>query len=114
MRRGQYIESLEMAGGSTIPGGERSVSANLTPDPTGIPYYDERLFLEAMRTGHVRARRLSRFMPWWSYRYMTDEDLKAVFAHLRTLKPIKHLVDNTEPPTPCKLCGNRHGLGDKN
>jgi mono/diheme cytochrome c family protein len=114
MRRGQYIETLEMAGGSTIPGGERKVSANLTPDPTGIPYYDEKLFLEAMRTGHVRARQLSRFMPWWSYRNMTDEDLKAVFAHLRTLKPVKHHVDNTEPPTPCKLCGNRHGLGDRN
>jgi mono/diheme cytochrome c family protein len=114
MRRGEYLEGLEMAGGSTIPGGERAVSANLTPDPSGIPYYDERLFLEAMRTGRVRARHLTRFMPWWSYRYMTDEDLKAVFAHLRTLKPVKHHVDNAEPPTPCKLCGNRHGLGEKN
>ncbi|MCA1643753.1 MAG: cytochrome c, partial [Acidobacteria bacterium] len=39
MRRGQYVESLEMAGGSTIHGGARMVSANLTPDPSGIPYY---------------------------------------------------------------------------
>jgi hypothetical protein len=30
---------------------------------------------------------------------MTDDDLKSIFTYLRTLKPIKHRVDNTEPPT---------------
>ena len=52
-------------------------------------------------------------MPWWHFRNLTD-DLKAMFAYLRTLKPVKHQVDNTEPPTLCKLCGSRHGLGDRN
>jgi hypothetical protein len=53
-------------------------------------------------------------MPWWTFRNMTDDDLKAVFAYLRTLKPVHHLVDNTEPPTMCKVCGQKHGLGDRN
>ena len=53
-------------------------------------------------------------MPWWVYRSMTDDDFKALFAFLRTVKPVQHRVDNSEPPTPCKLCGNQHGMGDRN
>ncbi|MDX6692414.1 MAG: hypothetical protein QOF02_17 [Blastocatellia bacterium] len=112
---GQLLPGLEFAGGYTLkyPGGEIS-SANITPHATGIAYYDEQLFLEMMRTGHVRARALNSVMPWVFYRGMTDEDLKAVFAYLRSLKPINHAVDNIEPPTACKLCKQRHGLGDHN
>jgi hypothetical protein len=53
-------------------------------------------------------------MPWWVYRNMTDADLKALLAYLRTLKPVEHVVDNAERPTQCELCGQRHGHGDKN
>jgi hypothetical protein len=45
---------------------------------------------------------------------MNDHDLKAVFAFLRTCKPVHPLVDNTEPPTLCKRCGEKHGFGDHN
>lgn len=113
-RRGEPIAALAFGGGNTVQGGERAASANLTPDPSGIPYYDDRLFVEAIRTGHVKGRALSNVMPWFYYRNMTDDDLKAIYAYLRTLKPVKHRVDNSEPPTYCKLCGNRHGLGDRN
>ena len=113
--KGQPMPGLEFAGGTMFktPGGD-VVSANITPHATGISYYDEQLFLEMMRTGHVRARRLSPAMPWLFYRGMTDEDLKAVFAYLRTLKPISHAVDNTEKPTACKICKQQHGLGERN
>jgi mono/diheme cytochrome c family protein len=106
------IPGMEMAGGNPI--GEEVFSANLTPDASGIGYYDEALFVETMRTGYVRARKLHSVMPWWVYRNLTDEDLKAVFAYLRTLKPVHHDVDNTEPPAFCKVCGAKHGLGDHN
>ena len=89
-------------------------STNITPDSTGIPYYDESLFIEVLRTGHVKARRLSDLMPWWYYRQMTDEDLTAVLAYLRTLKPVRHIVDNSVQPTPCKLCRASHGKGEAN
>jgi mono/diheme cytochrome c family protein len=108
----QPIPGMEMAGGSPI--GEGVASANLTPDASGIGYYDEALFIQAIRTGSVRARKLNSAMPWWIFRNMTDDDLKAVFAYLRTLRPVHHMVDNTEPPTLCKLCGHKHGLGDRN
>jgi hypothetical protein len=31
---------------------------------------------------------------------MTDEDLKSVFAYLRTIKPIKNQVPEPLPPAP--------------
>jgi mono/diheme cytochrome c family protein len=109
--RFQPIPGMELAGGSPMNG---VASANLTPDASGIGYYDEALFIEALRTGHVRARQLNSAMPWRTFRNMTDDDLKAIFAYLRTLKPVHHNVDNTEPPAQCKLCGKKHGLGERN
>jgi mono/diheme cytochrome c family protein len=111
--RGRPLAGLEFGGGSPVPGGQVA-TANITPDATGIPYYDEALFLEVIRRGHVRARKLSPAMPWWLYRGMRDEDLKAVFAYLRTLRPARHTVDNAEPPTHCKRCNMKHGGGDRN
>ena len=114
-KNGQPIPGLDLAGGFELKGPWGTVSsANLTPDPSGIPYYDEKLFLEVMHTGYVKARELKPIMPWWDYRGLTDEDLKAIFAFLRTVPPIKHRVDNAEPPAPCKLCGGVHGAGDRN
>jgi len=115
MDRGEFLPNMDMGGGQIFEGPwGRVASANLTPDPSGIPYYDESLFLQAMRTGYVRARSLNQIMPWRHYGGMTDEDLKAIFAYLKTLKPIHHVVDNEEPPTMCVLCNALHGGGDKN
>ena len=114
-KNGQPMAGLYLAGGFELKGPWGDVaSANITPDPSGISYYDESLFLDVMHTGYVKARKLSQIMPWWGHRGMTDEDLKAIFAYLRTVPPIKHRVDNTEPPTPCKVCGGVHGAGDRN
>lgn len=112
---GQPIAGMDFAGGWILDGPTGAVaSANITPDPSGISYYDENLFLHVMREGKVGARQLNAAMPWSSYGLMSDEDLKAIFAYLRTLKPVKHRVDNIEPPTNCKVCKQRHGLGDQN
>jgi hypothetical protein len=37
-------------------------------------------------------------MPWAAYRNLTDEDLKSVFAYLRTIKPIHNQVPQPQPP----------------
>ena len=92
----------------------RVAAGNITPDPSGIPYYSEDLFVEAMRTGMVKARPLHPQMPWVLYRNMTNEDLRAIFAFLKTIKPAKHRVDNSKPPSGCPACGQRHGAGDEN
>ena len=36
-------------------------------------------------------------MPWSLYRNMTDEDLKSIYAFLRSLKPVKNAVRNGAP-----------------
>ena len=89
-------------------------SANITPDASGIGYFDEALFLQAMRTGFVKARKLNSIMPFGEFANLTDDDLRAIFAYLRTVPPVKHRVDNSLPPTYCKLCRQRHGAGDQN
>jgi len=109
------ISGMDFGGGQILatPWGN-AASANLTPDPTGIPYYDEALFIKAMRTGAVGARELNSAMPWMVLRNMTDQDLAAMFAYLKTLKPVSHRVDNSLPPTLCPLDGTMHGGGDQN
>jgi hypothetical protein len=114
-RQGQPVSALAFAGGFELKGPFGTVtSANITPDPSGISYYDENLFIQAFRTGKVGARALSPIMPWIAYRNMTDDDLKAEFAYLRMLKPVHHRVDNTLPATACKICQGKHGAGDQN
>jgi len=89
-------------------------TANITSDASGIGYYDEALFLQVMRTGYIKARELKSIMPYEEYRNLTDDDLKAMYAYMRTLQPVKHRVDNSLPPTDCKLCRQKHGAGDQN
>jgi mono/diheme cytochrome c family protein len=115
-QRGQFIRGMEFAGGNPFvhEGRAQKASANITPAPNGIPYYSEELFLEVMRTGRVRDREISDLMPWGPYRGMTDDDLKAIFAYLKTLKPVDHFVDNAMPRTKCATCGLEHGGGERN
>lgn len=109
------IPGLDFSGGQVLQAPWGTVaSANLTPDPSGIPYYDEAMFIKAMRTGTVGARELSKTMPWSVLGNMTDEDLSGIFAYLKTLKPIHHRVDNAAPPTLCPLDGGIHGAGQDN
>jgi mono/diheme cytochrome c family protein len=113
--KGQELPGMAFAGGFPFPGPWGDVtSANITPDASGISYYDEALFLQVMHTGLAKARQLNPIMPVKVYKHLTDEDLKAMFAYLRTLKPVQHRVDNSEPPTFCKLCRQKHGAGNRN
>ena len=114
-KQAQPITQLAFAGGLSFTGpwGEVS-SANITPDASGISYYDEAMFINTLRTGHVGARKLNSIMPWGYFRNMTDDDLKAIYAYLRTVPPVQHRVDNTEVATACTVCGGRHGFGDRN
>jgi mono/diheme cytochrome c family protein len=75
-------------------------AANLTPDQnTGLGLWTEDMFVAAMRTGkHMGAGRpIMPPMPWFSLAELTDDDLRAVFAYLRSLRPVKNAV--TPPMT---------------
>ena len=72
-----------------------SVASNLTPDPaTGIgTRYNEASFIATMRTGKKpNGTAIMPPMPSEVYQNMTDEDLRAIFAYLRTVKPIRNAV----------------------
>ena len=113
--RNQPIADMEFSGGFLLTGPYGQVAArNLTPDPSGIPYDDADLFVEVMRTGMVKARKVHDAMPWARFAGQTDEDLRAIFRFLQTVRPVKHRVDNALPPTPCPVCGATHGAGDQN
>jgi mono/diheme cytochrome c family protein len=112
---GQPLPGMDFGGGLVLDGPwGRVASANITPDPSGISYYDQAMFTEAVRTGFVGARKPNQIMPWHTYRKMTDEDVGAMFAYLKMLKPVQHHVDNTEPPTFSKVCRQPHGGGNQN
>jgi mono/diheme cytochrome c family protein len=78
-----------------------SYSANLTPDQeTGLGIWTEDMFIKAMRTGkHMSAgRQILPPMPWQGLAKLTDEDLKAIYAYLRTIPPVKNHVPDPVPP----------------
>ena len=89
--------------GMTAIAGEWGVSfaANLTPDESGIGNWTEAQFLKAIREGKSKGldgtRPLLPPMPWPVYAKMNDDDLKAIFAYLRTQKPIRNVVPNPVP-----------------
>jgi mono/diheme cytochrome c family protein len=78
-----------------------SFTANLTPDPeTGLGSWTEQQFVDTIRSGrHLgRGRQILPPMPWAAIRNMTDDDLKAVFAYLRSIPPNKNKVPDPLPP----------------
>jgi mono/diheme cytochrome c family protein len=73
----------------------QSVASNLTPDPaTGLGMrYSEAKFIATMRTGKKpEGVALMPPMPVDVYVNMKDDDLKAIYAYLKTIKPIRNAV----------------------
>jgi len=73
----------------------QSFAINLTPDEqTGIGLWTEEIFMKALRSGkHMGdGRAILPPMPWQFYGSMADDDMKAIFAYLRSLPPIKNMV----------------------
>jgi cytochrome c553 len=80
-----------------------SYTANLTPDPeTGLGALSEQNFIQALRTGkHLGAGRdILPPMPWPAYQNLSDEDLKSIFAYLKSIPPIRNKVPDPVPPVP--------------
>ncbi|MBC7949812.1 MAG: diheme cytochrome c-553 [Chitinophagaceae bacterium] len=73
-----------------------SYAANISSDPTGIGNWTEAQFITAIREGKSKGlkegRQLLPPMPWFVYKNLDDVDLKAIFAYLKTSKPVNNLV----------------------
>jgi cytochrome c553 len=76
-------------------------AANLTPDEnTGLGIWTEGMFVQAMRTGkHMGSGRdILPPMPWQALAGLTDDDLKAIYAYLRSLPAISNHVPDPLGP----------------
>jgi mono/diheme cytochrome c family protein len=107
----EYNPGLFGGGNLVVRYQNAAFSANLTSHPSGIAYGEEG-FKFVMRTG--KGNTLSPAMPWISFKNLNDDDLKAIYAYLRTLPPSPHFVNNQPPFTLCAICGLEHGSGNMN
>lgn len=96
MQQGIFILTSPQMSAFSGPFGT-SFASNLTPDnETGLGEWTEKMFIDAMRTGHhqgdMNNRKIFPPMPTKHYAEMNDADLKAIWAYLRTIKPVKNEV----------------------
>lgn len=78
-----------------------SFAANLTPDPaTGLGGWTDEMFIKSLRTGkHMgTGRQILPPMPWEDIGHLKDQDLKDMFAYLKSLPPVRNAVPQPIPP----------------
>jgi mono/diheme cytochrome c family protein len=82
----------------TLAPGVSVMTANITPDPeTGIGKWSDADIKKALTEGlRPDGRHLSPPMPYPFFKNMTDEDIDAVIAFIRTIPPIKNAVERTD------------------
>jgi hypothetical protein len=74
---------------------------NLTPDTTsGTGAWTEEMFVQSIRTGKHwgSGRQIMPPMPWSWYAVYPEEDLRAIYAYLRTVPAIHNEVPPYQPP----------------
>jgi len=79
----------------------QSFAANLTSDGTGIGNWKEEQFIKAIRQGKYKGldntRPILPPMPWSVYKNLNDDDLRSIFAFLKSTKPVKNVVPAPKP-----------------
>ena len=91
-----------------FPNGAVARSANITPDTlTGIGAWDRATFIRKFRqftdSSYVpaavdwRTGDIQTVMPWTMYGGMSEQDLGAIYDHLRTLAPVRNKVQYWSP-----------------
>lgn len=104
--QGQIIMDEAFSGGREFANPDGSIvrSSNITPDFTGIESWDETRFVRQFKqyqdSGYVipkiKPGEFNSIMPWTMYAGMEEEDLKAIFAYLKTIRPFsKEIVKFT-------------------
>ena len=105
---GKPVDSLRFAGGMEfkLKSGGYATSSNITPDKqTGIGSWTEEAFVRKFKSfldpeyqdEKIIPGSINTEMPWREYAGLKESDLKAMFAYLRSLKPVKHKVIKFKP-----------------
>ncbi len=94
--KGQIIEAELYGGGRSfpLPDGTQVQSKNITPHETGLGAWTEDEFINRFKMHEnekvpIPVGQFQTVMPWTGYAGMTREDLAAIYAYLRTVKPLK-------------------------
>lgn len=79
-----------------------SFSGNISSDPTGIGNWTEEQFIRCLREGKWKGleqgRPLLPPMPWQNFSRLSYEDLRSIFAFLKTTRPVNNTVPQPIPP----------------
>jgi cytochrome c2 len=92
------IPEMELAGGRVIDReGIHAIAPNITPDPeTGIGRWTDDQIINAIRNGkRPDGTIIGPPMPVAFYRVVSDNDMHAIIAYLRQVKPINHKVEKS-------------------
>lgn len=99
---GNIIPGTEFGGGMEFKQQGGVVhSANITPDMlTGIGSWSRDIFIQRFKSLEGKEKQAAKInpgdpqlpMPWYSYAGMKASDLAAIYAYLRTVKPINNRV----------------------
>jgi mono/diheme cytochrome c family protein len=94
---GEYLAlSCKVCHGLTLSGGEIPglppewpPAPNLTSGKgSRLPTWGKAGFIEIIKNGQKHGRSINpNYMPWKSYRHMTDDELRAVYTYLQSLPP---------------------------
>jgi mono/diheme cytochrome c family protein len=95
---GEPMTARDGVPGSAVPG-------NLTPDlETGLGQATDGELIRAIREGVGHdGRALFPSMPYRRYRALSDDDVRAIVAYLRTLQPVKRARPETRIDFPVSL-----------
>jgi cytochrome c553 len=79
-----------------------SFAANISSDETGIGGWSNDQFKKALREGKWKgldgSRPLLPPMPWQTFKNLTDDDISAIFAYLKSTKPVRNIVPSPKQP----------------
>lgn len=96
--------SRELAGGPPIvePGVFKAFAPNITPDmETGIGAWTDAEIIRAIREGKRRdGSTMGPPMPYGLYRHVSDEDMAAIVAYLRSVPPVRSESPKSEYSFP--------------
>ncbi|OCX52587.1 hypothetical protein BEL04_14140 [Mucilaginibacter sp. PPCGB 2223] len=104
--KGQPLPGMDLAGGNPFRMYTGGVvrTANITPDKeTGIGLWNKAQFFAAIRKYQgknlpaIHTGDFNTIMPYNTFSKMTDSDLSAVYAYLRTIKPVNNSVVKFDP-----------------
>ncbi len=99
MKDGWVLFAMDLT--SAVGPWGQSFAANISSDATGIGNWTEEQFIRALREGKSKGLKEGRDllppMPWFVYKNFSDTDLKAIFAYLKTTKPVENRVPAPKP-----------------